>query len=159
MGFSYALFFYPLSVAGVARGGSRGWARTEGGALGKGVGVAIRAARPCRYPGCPAVTRGVPYCDEHARRVSREYERDRPSSAARGYGSTWRKVRARQLSRAPLCADPDGLHDRPVVATEADHIIRRARGGSDADNNLQSLCKSCHSRKTAREVGFAKVGS
>jgi len=36
--------------------------------------------------------------------------------------------------------------------TEVDHIIPRQDGGDNSRENLQSLCKSCHSRKTAKEI-------
>ncbi len=36
-------------------------------------------------------------------------------------------------------------------AEEVDHIIPLARGGTNKWENLQSLCKSCHSKKTIRE--------
>lgn len=36
-------------------------------------------------------------------------------------------------------------------ATEVDHIIPRSKGGTDIWENLQALCKSCHSKKTRRE--------
>lgn len=47
-----------------------------------------------------------------------------------------------------------GLCQRAGVVREAktvDHIIPKAHGGTDADNNLQSLCWPCHKAKTARE--------
>lgn len=34
---------------------------------------------------------------------------------------------------------------------QVDHIIPRDRGGSDDPENLQTLCISCHSRKTLNE--------
>ena len=36
---------------------------------------------------------------------------------------------------------------------EVDHIIPLKRGGTNAIKNLQTLCKPCHSRKTAIEDG------
>lgn len=40
------------------------------------------------------------------------------------------------------------------MATEVDHKVTIAAGGARLeDSNLQSLCKSCHSRKTALEGG------
>ena len=55
------------------------------------------------------------------------------------------------LARSPLCADPYGVHANQVVAaTDVDHIIALAKGGTNALTNLQTLCHACHSRKTAR---------
>lgn len=34
-------------------------------------------------------------------------------------------------------------------ATDVDHVVPKRAGGPDAHSNLQSLCHSCHSRKTA----------
>lgn len=63
------------------------------------------------------------------------------------------------LKRHPLCQDPDGVHGgRPVPATDVDHIKARRDGGGDDWSNLQALCHSCHSRKTARELGWAAEG-
>ena len=39
------------------------------------------------------------------------------------------------------------------LATDADHIVPRSRGGRDTLENLQSLCKSCHGIKSATEDG------
>jgi 5-methylcytosine-specific restriction protein A len=47
---------------------------------------------------------------------------------------------------------PDGTCGEP--ATDVDHVLRKAAGGADDDSNLQSLCHSHHSAKTAREVGW-----
>lgn len=39
------------------------------------------------------------------------------------------------------------------AATEVDHIVPIDRGGSNSHSNLQSMCKSCHARKTAKFDG------
>lgn len=79
---------------------------------------------------------------------------NRPSAAKRGYGPRWKKVRILQLTQEPLCCIciDDG---RTVQATVVDHIVPHK--GDQAlmwdGNNHQSLCKSCHDRKTATEDG------
>ncbi len=68
----------------------------------------------------------------------------------------WRKLRRYVLSREPLCRDPFGEHaewSEVVSATEVDHIVpRRVRPEIELSlENLQGLCKRCHSRKTKGE--------
>jgi len=58
------------------------------------------------------------------------------------------------LNRHPLCADPFGQHgDEPPAADVVDHIVPKSAGGTDAYDNLQALCYSCHNRKTLAEQG------
>ncbi len=106
--------------------------------------VPTRAKRPCNHHGCNVLINGR-YCDEH------KADDKRPSAAKRGYGRGWQRIRIRYLRRHPLCVDPFAIHADDgviVVATDVDHIIKRRDGGSDASGNLQSLCHSCHSKKT-----------
>lgn len=66
----------------------------------------------------------------------------------------WRRLRTAFLARNPLCADPEGRHPGiPAPANEVDHIVPRlVRPDLVYDwDNLQALCKSCHSRKTRLE--------
>lgn len=60
----------------------------------------------------------------------------------------WRKKRLRQLDHEPLCRTC-AADDKTVPARIADHIVDH-HGNPDAfwNNELQSLCASCHSRKT-----------
>lgn len=102
------------------------------------------APHPCNYPACPRVTRER-FCPDHATRV----DHGRLNASRRGYTSAaWRALRASILMRDPLCRS---CHGAP--STHADHVVARANGGTDAPSNLQGLCASCHSRKTAREDG------
>lgn len=68
----------------------------------------------------------------------------------------WRRFRLWILARFPLCADPFQYHaedGRAEAATEIHHLIRRRERPDLAFDpaNVQSLCKSCHSRLTAQE--------
>jgi len=52
------------------------------------------------------------------------------------------------LARDPICRIC-----RRAAATEVDHVIPRSRGGDDADDNLQGLCRPCHGTKSASRDG------
>jgi 5-methylcytosine-specific restriction protein A len=96
------------------------------------------------------------YCPEHAAQRQAEYDARRGSAASRGYGRKWRKIRLMYLRRHPLCEDPYGVHaehGETVPATEVDHQTPLREGGSHRVDNLQALCRACHSRKTAIEDG------
>jgi 5-methylcytosine-specific restriction protein A len=106
-----------------------------------------RALSPCTAPGCPNLTR-TRRCGDHA--TSGDNRRD--SAARRGYDNThWRPKRDAQLRREPLCGHCRDNTGQLTPATQVDHIIPKAQGGTDHPENLQSLCAPCHSRKTQQE--------
>ncbi len=98
-------------------------------------------SKPATYcNGCGQAVRGTcPRC-----RAVRE--KGRPSAHARGYGAKWQKLRRYILALDPICRTC-----MRVAASEVDHIIRKADGGTDDTENLQGLCKECHKVKTLRE--------
>lgn len=65
-------------------------------------------------------------------------------------GPAWRRLRAAVLAERPLCALCQ-RQGRVVPATEVDHVDNDP-ANNDRDN-LQSLCKPCHSRKTQADMG------
>jgi 5-methylcytosine-specific restriction protein A len=98
---------------------------------------------------------GKRFCGDHRKQEARRSGRVRPSAAQRGYDSTWRKLRKLVLAEEPLCADPFGAHahtGQVVPATDVDHIVPIAKGGTNTRGNLLCLCHSCHSRKTMSEM-------
>lgn len=121
----------------------------------------------CCAPGCDEVAAaGLPRClaheDQRLARQSAARRAAKSSPAAKAgaklYATArWQSDRAVWLRRFPLCAacEADGL---VVAAGEVDHVTpHRGDEGLFFDHrNWQSLCKRCHSRKTAREV-FAGV--
>ncbi|MBX3014842.1 MAG: HNH endonuclease [Caldilineaceae bacterium] len=114
------------------------------------------AKRPCKQPGCRALVEGHGrYCADHERGATRERNRQiddaRPSAARRGYDGRWRRVRRIKLAMNPICEEcqANGII---TSANEVDHILPLARGGTHHPDNLRSLCKSCHSRKTMTEL-------
>lgn len=108
------------------------------------------APRPCSVPGCPRLTTDGRFCEEHQAQQPKRPPDNRPSAAARGYDHTWRRLRRMILTTSPLCVECE-KHGRIVLATDVDHIIPLSQGGTNHINNLQPLCHSCHSRKTAVE--------
>ena len=117
-----------------------------------------RAPHPCRHPGCAGLVVGAGrYCPEHSAQGDEQVDAQRPTSSQRGYGYRWQKIRAVYLRAHPICADPFGVHQQAgqlaVAAEDVDHITPLQAGGSNRAENLQALCHSCHSRKTATENG------
>ncbi len=75
----------------------------------------------------------------------------------RGYGTAWDKLRNVALQRDKWLCVACMAKDRITPAKEVDHIIRKAGGGTDDLDNLQSLCTPCHADKTRMESGGAAV--
>jgi len=71
--------------------------------------------------------------------------------------AAWRKLRDAQLAVEPLCRHCRE-QGRTTAATDVDHILAINDGGDAWDGeNLQSLCRSCHSRKTrGDQVGLQR---
>lgn len=65
--------------------------------------------------------------------------------------AAWRKLRASVLESEPLCRMCFAMGEIKT-ATDVDHKDNNP-ANNDPDN-LQSLCHSCHSRKTQRDQGF-----
>lgn len=113
--------------------------------------------RPCKYPGCPNLS-DQSYCEVHRKaaraEAARTYNRNsRDMELQKFYDSSaWRALRKLKLQRNPMCeiCYADG---RLTEATIVDHIV--AVKDSDEGRldiaNLQSVCLSCHSRKTRQE--------
>lgn len=97
----------------------------------------------------------MPTIKKHCHRPwqpKREPQQGRQHSNTKFYQSTqWRKLRALKLSQQPLCEEclTHGTH---TPASVADHITPINRGGVALDiENLQSLCSTCHNKKSAKE--------
>lgn len=108
----------------------------------------FNSKRKCTYPGCNTLVKSG-RCEEH---TSKRIVRD--PHVKRLYNSRqWKAMRAAQLAREPWCVDCLKRGDH-VPAIEVDHIIPH-NGDSNLfydAANLQSLCKTDHSSKTATEV-------
>jgi 5-methylcytosine-specific restriction enzyme A len=100
----------------------------------------------CSYPGCPELTHDK-YCDKHKDNqitIKRTYTGD--------YKRGWPALRLMYLRNNPLCKHcrQQGI---ATIASEVDHIVPIALRPELrlTWSNLQSLCKSCHSKKTVAE--------
>ncbi|MCO7225749.1 HNH endonuclease [Pleionea sp. CnH1-48] len=92
------------------------------------------------------------YCQEHSTLASwGKWQSEHGTSSQRGYGAKWQKLRKEILARDKYLCQICLSASRIQAAQTVDHIISKARGGTDDPNNLQSLCYPCHDFKTARE--------
>lgn len=66
-------------------------------------------------------------------------------------GPGWGKKRARQLRAFPFCQWEEDDILCNATAVIVDHVKPRFEGGTDDDDNLQSLCKYHSDLKTAAE--------
>lgn len=108
--------------------------------------------RPCSHPGCPELVDGR-FCEAHAKQEARRYDKyDRDPESRKRYGRRWRKIRDRYIAAHPLCEQCE-KQDLVTLAEEVHHILSLSKGGTHAEDNLMSVCKSCHSRITAIEGG------
>lgn len=107
--------------------------------------------KACAYFGCPRLSHGR-YCDEHTKIMNRNYNRySRDKKIIKQYGTSWQKIRARYVKKHPFCEEclKKGIIK---LVEEVHHILPLARGGTHREDNLMSLCRSCHN-KMHHELG------
>ena len=101
---------------------------------------------PCAQPGCPElVESGQKYCEKHRKM----HPEDMRPAYRRGYDAKWRRFRSWYLATHPFCVECY-KRGKLVEATVVDHI-QPFRGDEKLQydlDNLQSLCKACHDKKT-----------
>lgn len=111
--------------------------------------MASKPLRPCKHPGCPELTREG-WCPTHKPKYRR-------GASAEYHGwyllPIWKNhLRPDHLVIEPFCRECASRGIR-TTAMVVDHV-RPFRGDwvlfTDRDN-LQSLCKRCHDRKTLAE--------
>lgn len=123
------------------------------------------APKACRKPGCGKLVRGGNWCEAHrpAGAAAGSFaDTRRGSRHERGYGTDWDKTRPRIIER------DNGLCQRclregrmtPVghapYTAFVDHIVPKFEGGTDDDDNLETLCRPCHTAKTDAEKTRAR---
>lgn len=106
---------------------------------------------PCTQPGCPALVEGGGRCPRHREPAP---EKGKLANGGRVYDrALWDALCALVRAEEPLCRACQ-VRGEDRAGEEVDHIVPLARGGAPFDReNLQHLCKPCHSRKTLRETG------
>lgn len=125
--------------------------------------MATKALRPCSYPGCGALVAERPRCPAHTAAQSGAFaDSSRGTRHERGYGNEWSKARIRILQRdAGLCqlCLAKGIVNYCAgkkFGAQVDHIVPKFEGGTDEDDNLQTVCVPCHKEKTASESARAQ---
>lgn len=110
----------------------------------------------CSRPGCSNTVRGRGPCDacQATAPPPDPHEARRPSAAKRGYGRKWQAASKRHLQREPLCRICK-QRGEIAAAVAVDHIDPHKADWSTFWNrdNWQSLCETCHNRKTGQENG------
>ena len=118
-----------------------------------------RNKKPCNHPGCSElIEAGTTYCAIHEKEYisysNRVYDNTtRDESIAKFYNSkSWKSVRNRKIKADPIC-EHCKEKGKIEIAKEVDHIIPiKVDWSKRLDiNNLQSLCKSCHRKKTIKD--------
>ena len=111
-----------------------------------------RIPKPCRKTSCAGTTVGRDgYCDEHKGSSWAVWQEREGNTTQRGYGYKWQKLRKQILARdfylCQTCLDNGTVRE----GSHVDHMTSKAQGGTDAPDNLQTLCVTCHAHKTATE--------
>lgn len=114
--------------------------------------MAQKPLRPCRHPGCCVLVSGG-YCAAHKPKDSTRRSEESKSWHWMYLTPEWvDDLRPEQLLREPFCREcaQRGIRTR---ATDVDHVEPHNGDWSKFTDrsNLQSLCHSCHSRKTMAE--------
>lgn len=106
--------------------------------------MTVRLARPCLD--CQRATRNGSRCPTCERAHEARRDRRRGTRTQRGYDNDWLRVSRQVLERDGYVCQLCGLPG----ATTADHVVPKARGGSDDPSNLVAAHNPCNARKGAR---------
>ena len=99
-----------------------------------------KAPTVCAHPGCPELAETAGRCAAHQRQAWVHPNR-------RPLPPNWSKLRAQVLRRDRRTCQTCGGR-----ATQVDHIVPRADGGTDEVSNLAAICDGCHKAKTNTEA-------
>lgn len=105
--------------------------------------------KPCASPRCYKMASKSGRCEDHQSEPWFTSKGKTPTQ--RGYGAEWVRLRAKVLIRDSHLCKTCFKASIITVATDVDHIVSKAKGGTNKMENLQSLCNVCHKIKTAKE--------
>lgn len=122
--------------------------------------MANQPFQACKTVKCPGIVKRPEYfcekCKEDGTEKNSSKGKWKGKSGDPFYSSKeWRQDRRESLGKEPWCVctaeycPHHGQCNR--LANVRDHKIPRSEGGEDFGENVQSLCKDCHNRKTANE--------
>ncbi|MEH3087706.1 MAG: HNH endonuclease signature motif containing protein [Xylophilus ampelinus] len=97
-------------------------------------------------PRIPAATHRI-----SAAPAGRIQQAPRMAATPRTRGRKWMTRRERWLSEHPLCVECQA-RGQVTAGEEVDHIVPLWAGGADDESNYQTLCRTDHAAKTAREA-------
>lgn len=131
--------------------------------------MALRPLKPCAWPGCSVLVRGLSHCPKHKpladerraeqlKKSHKTYNRARDESDKFYSTERWRRFRIAYLRRHPLCAECDS-QGRVTPAVIVDHIkpYKTHPQLGLAWDNVRALCRPCHNRVGAK-VGLVGQG-
>ena len=102
----------------------------------------------CNMEGCSNLTKER-YCEECLKKIQKKDNEERADRRDK-YSRNWRQLSIHIRNKEPFCREC--LKMGKYTPSECvDHIDNDPSNNNE--NNLQALCWSCHSRKTAREKG------
>lgn len=114
-------------------------------------GMPRKPPHPCGRNGCGELTYER-FCKKHQSETNANYDKyERDKAMKRFYNSPeWLAIRKRKLQIEPFCEECKKIGTL-VIGKIVDHIIPIKHGGTNNLSNLQTLCWSCHSRKSVEE--------
>jgi 5-methylcytosine-specific restriction protein A len=88
-------------------------------------------------------------CLECRRKKQKAHDARRGTASQRGYGKKWRDLRAAAIAAQPWCSfcHHPGSRDNPL---SADHVVEKARGGSDDPSNIRVFVLAVQPAAAAR---------
>lgn len=104
--------------------------------------------KPCSHPGCGVLVRdGTGRCAKHPRKDWAK----KVDAPKRITGRRLQAMRAELFAANPLCVQCAEL-GLTKLATQRDHRVPLAEGGTDTPDNTQGLCDDCHAAKSLAEA-------